>query len=205
LTVTDDAGCSKAFVFTGQTASCNGGPAASKTVEVTVAQPLSGARPPPIARVTALRASARCYRDARLGTPAARGRRAMRFSYRLSDAAAVRLTVRRRTGSPRWASCPARRGRTPLPYTDVSSRTEHGKAGENQTQIGPAPRTRAARRLQLVRKHAGARGTVTLRRLLAGTRLLPGTYVLTVVALDAAGHPTSERHVKFWVYSPRRR
>jgi 6-phosphogluconolactonase len=208
LTVTDDAGCSTAFVFTGQTASCNGGPAASRTVEVTVAS-ASAPIPTPVrtksARITALRASARCYRDARLDEAPARGRRAMRFNYRLSDAATVRLTVRRRTGSPRWTSCPARRGRTPLPYTDVRSRTEHGKAGENQTQIGSAARIRAARRLQLVRQRSRVHGRITLRRLLAGTRLLPGTYVLTVAALDAAGHPTSERHVKFWVYSPRRR
>jgi DNA-binding beta-propeller fold protein YncE len=36
VTVTDDEGCSTNFVFTGQTAYCNGRPAASKTVAVTV-------------------------------------------------------------------------------------------------------------------------------------------------------------------------
>jgi DNA-binding beta-propeller fold protein YncE len=52
LTVTDDAGCSTTLVFTGQTASCNGGPTAIKTLTVRVAQlptihitaPAAGAR-----------------------------------------------------------------------------------------------------------------------------------------------------------------
>ena len=43
LTVTDDAGCSTAFVFTGQTASCNAGPQAQTTRQLTIAPPT----PPP--------------------------------------------------------------------------------------------------------------------------------------------------------------
>jgi YVTN family beta-propeller protein len=39
LTVTDDQGCSTAFVFTGQTASCNGGPAARASQPVTISPP----------------------------------------------------------------------------------------------------------------------------------------------------------------------
>ena len=39
LTVTDDAGCSTTLVFTGQTASCNGGPSAEKTLTVRVSAP----------------------------------------------------------------------------------------------------------------------------------------------------------------------
>ena len=39
LTVTDDEGCSASFVFTGQTASCNGGPAARFKADVAVAAP----------------------------------------------------------------------------------------------------------------------------------------------------------------------
>ena len=52
LTVTDDAGCSTTLVFTGQTASCNGGPSAVKTLQIAVAErpsvqittPASGAK-----------------------------------------------------------------------------------------------------------------------------------------------------------------
>ena len=39
LTVTDNAGCSSAFVFTGETAYCNGGPQAQTTRQVTVPPP----------------------------------------------------------------------------------------------------------------------------------------------------------------------
>ena len=41
LTVTDDSGCSTAFVFTGQTASCNGGPQARVTNKVIIPPPPS--------------------------------------------------------------------------------------------------------------------------------------------------------------------
>jgi YVTN family beta-propeller protein len=46
LTVTDNAGCSTAVVFTGQTASCNGSSAARVVHVVTVASPSSMASPP---------------------------------------------------------------------------------------------------------------------------------------------------------------
>ncbi|MGH2872234.1 MAG: beta-propeller fold lactonase family protein [Solirubrobacteraceae bacterium] len=39
LTVTDDAGCSSAFVFTGETAYCNGGPQAQTTRQLTIPLP----------------------------------------------------------------------------------------------------------------------------------------------------------------------
>ncbi len=56
LTVTDNAGCSTTIVFTGQTVSCNGGPTAIKTLEITVAlpPPVPITRPqPPRVRITA--------------------------------------------------------------------------------------------------------------------------------------------------------
>jgi 6-phosphogluconolactonase len=45
LTVTDDSGCSTAFVFTGQTASCNGGPRARVSHKVTIPAPPSPPAP----------------------------------------------------------------------------------------------------------------------------------------------------------------
>jgi hypothetical protein len=57
LTVTDDEGCSTRFVFTGQTASCNGGPSARAQRTITVAAArdplelaLSGPKTQPLAR-----------------------------------------------------------------------------------------------------------------------------------------------------------
>jgi DNA-binding beta-propeller fold protein YncE len=45
LTVADDIGCSTTFVFTGQTAYCNGGPAATTTRTFTVSVPTSASTP----------------------------------------------------------------------------------------------------------------------------------------------------------------
>ena len=52
LTVTDDAGCSTAFVFTGQTASCNAGPQALTTRQLTIAPaaPVGPDREPGVGR-----------------------------------------------------------------------------------------------------------------------------------------------------------
>jgi hypothetical protein len=52
LTVTDDEGCSRAVVFTGQTASCTGSPDARVTHTVTVAMPPAGAAATPAATQT---------------------------------------------------------------------------------------------------------------------------------------------------------
>lgn len=61
LTVTDDAGCSTAFVFTGQTASCAGGPAATTTRTITIDPPR--ALPAGCGRSTAKLAPARASFD----------------------------------------------------------------------------------------------------------------------------------------------
>jgi YVTN family beta-propeller protein len=47
LTVTDNEGCSAGFSYTGQTASCNGGPAAVKTSQVSILPPPPPPPPPP--------------------------------------------------------------------------------------------------------------------------------------------------------------
>jgi PKD repeat protein len=48
LTVTDDVGCSTSLVFTGQTAYCNGGPAATTTRTFTVSVPTLPSTPVPV-------------------------------------------------------------------------------------------------------------------------------------------------------------
>ena len=127
----------------------------------------------------------------------------MRFTYRLTAAAPVRLTLRRRNGSPAWTSCPARRGKKPYPYTDVDTWNEDGRAGENRTDVGTAARTARARKVVVTRKRPHVRGTVSLKSMLRGKHLRAGTYVLAVASLDDTGRVTSERHVKFWVVRPR--
>ena len=64
LTVTDDGGCSTAFVFTGQTASCTGGPAATTTVVVGITSSSAGAGTGPLSpRFTHVFESARRWRE----------------------------------------------------------------------------------------------------------------------------------------------
>jgi hypothetical protein len=169
--------------------------------------PGQGGRPP-FGRISSAGATTRCYRNARLGEQPSRGERAMTFGYRLTAAAPVRLTVKRRNGSPTWRYCPPRRGKQPFPYTEVGSSEENGQAGENRTDIGSsarAARRRPVRRAGLTRSTPHAGGKVRLSQFLRGRRLTPGTYLLTVASLDEAGRVTSARNVKFWVIAPKRR
>jgi hypothetical protein len=64
LTVTDDAGCSTTFVFTGQTAYCNGGTAATTTRTFTVSLPtptVPAPAPVPAPVLSSLRVSPRTF------------------------------------------------------------------------------------------------------------------------------------------------
>jgi len=162
------------------------------------AQPAAPAR----AVVSDVTESARCYRNARLGDPPTQGRQAMSFSYRLSAASAVRLSVLRRTGSPHWRRCPPRRGHRPGHYGPVDSRTGPGAAGVNNTTIGSIASVRHRRRSpgRVVRRQARGRHTVTLAQL-SGRPLPAGTYILEVTALASSGAPVSRQHVKFWVFT----
>jgi hypothetical protein len=94
LTVTDDAGCSTAFVFTGQTAYCAGGPQALRTTTIVVpAAPTQKQRPTiKAARLTnkrfrvAAKATAISARKAPLGTT---------FRFTLSAAAKLQIVITR--------------------------------------------------------------------------------------------------------------
>jgi DNA-binding beta-propeller fold protein YncE len=108
LTVTDDEGCSTRFVFTGQTASCNGGPSAraQRTITVAAAPPLelalSGPKTQPLDR--AVKIDATCSTDC---TVTAKGRvrtegrsydlRKRSASLRALDVATLKVKVPRRT------------------------------------------------------------------------------------------------------------
>jgi hypothetical protein len=177
---------------------------ATVAIEVRAASQAPPAQPaaPTRADVSDVAESARCYRNARLGEPPKQGRQAMSFSYRLSAASTVRLSVLRRTGSPHWRRCPPRRGHQPGHYGPVDSRTGPGAAGVNNTTIGSTASVRKPRRSpgRVVRHQARGRHTLTLAQL-TGRPLPAGTYILQVVALDSSGAPVSRQHVKFWVFT----
>jgi DNA-binding beta-propeller fold protein YncE len=108
LTVADDAGCSTAFVFTGQTAYCNGGPQASRTTAIVVppARAIGAKREAPVISAASLtnnrfrvaaKATAISARKAPLGT---------RFRFTLSAAASLQITITRSApGLRRGRSC----------------------------------------------------------------------------------------------------
>lgn len=113
LTLTDDEGCSTAFVHTGQTASCNGGPSATAERSVSVRAP----DPPPAAAPTPPAPSSRVCRSGRnfslrLPRPP-RGRRIASAVVRLNG---KRVRVRTRRGRPVSARIDLR-GRKPGRYT----------------------------------------------------------------------------------------
>jgi subtilisin-like proprotein convertase family protein len=119
---------------------------------------------------------------------------AVTVSYLLSEDATVSYQVARRVDSARWRDCPGPRiGGRPGRYENAGSRTEPTQAGMIRRALpaaGAASATTAAR--------AGHR-RVSLATLLQGARLRQGTYLLTVVARDAAGGRSAVERSKFWV------
>jgi DNA-binding beta-propeller fold protein YncE len=113
LTVTDDGGCSSAFVFTGQTALCNGSPAAITTRQLVV-----GAPPPPPPDTTPptetlLKLTPTAFRAARSG-PSIAAKTGTTVSYTVSEAAVTSFKVERAVqGVKRGHTCvrPSRRTR----------------------------------------------------------------------------------------------
>ena len=135
LTVTDDAGCSTGFVFTGQTAYCNGGPQASRTTTIVVppAGAIGAKREPPVISAASLtnkrfrvaaKATAISARKAPLGT---------RFRFTLSAAARLQITITR--------SAPGlRRGRSCLAPT-ATLRRAHAKRCSRVLTVGTLTRS----------------------------------------------------------------
>jgi YVTN family beta-propeller protein len=210
LTVTDGEGCSTAFVFTGQTASCTGSSRASAAEPVTVAASqapalLQRALVAPL--ISGLRARSKCVSHASLAGAPSSGAGGLAFSYTLNEQASVLYVVKRRDGSPGRRTCAPASGREPGNYTDVGGVVGPGAAGANGVSLGsaarsPAGRRRAGRtmRLHLMRPGlAVGRHDVTLAQLAQGKQLASGTYVLLARATNAAGQHSNDAMVKFFV------
>jgi DNA-binding beta-propeller fold protein YncE len=168
LTVIDDAGCSTAFVFTGQTAYCNGSPQASKTITINVpAAPASTSGPPAItaASLTNTRfrvgskATAISARSAPVGTT-------IRFT--LSVAANVQITITRSAGG-------LRRGHKCLAPT-LRLRRAHAK-----------PCTRALTVGRLTRNEPKGADRVAFSGRIGRRALAPRAYHAVLSASDASG------------------
>ncbi len=215
LTVSDSGGCSTTFVFTGQTALCNGSSRASVVEPVTVASAASGspasaapavkAPSPPI--VSQLRARSRCVARVQLAGAPSSGSGGLAFSYTLNESASVLYVVKRRDGSPGRRTCGPAPGRTPGSYSEIGGVIGPGLTGANGVTLGsaasvPAAHVRTGRtiRLHLARAAmATGRHSVTLAQIAQGKQLAPGTYVLLVRATDSAGQRSNDATVKFFV------
>ena len=98
LTVTDNAGCSTAFVFTGQTASCNGNPAAATTRTVVVPATVSKLKVTPKKFSLAGRTvNGKCVKPTskNAGNQHCKRRIGLKVSYTLDGATIVTFTLKR--------------------------------------------------------------------------------------------------------------
>ena len=123
LRVTDDEGCSTKFVYTGQTASCNGSGVASVTRTVTVTQPAPPDLPP---MITSLKVKPKSFSADSTPTPLSKARSGATILVTLSEDATVKLRIRanppRRTGGhvpahPRAFERQLSEGKNSVPFT----------------------------------------------------------------------------------------
>jgi hypothetical protein len=134
LTVTDDAGCSTAFVFTGQTAYCNGGPQASRTTTIVVPPAGASGAKTEAPVISAASLTNKRFRVAAKATAiSARRPLGTRFRFTLSAAARLQITITR--------SAPGlRRGRSCLAPT-ARLRRGHAKRCSRALTVGTLTRS----------------------------------------------------------------
>jgi DNA-binding beta-propeller fold protein YncE len=163
LTVTDNEGCSSVQIFTGQSVSCNGGGAAVTSAKVDTPPALTG-----------LRATNRRFAVA--SARRKRVKRGTRFRYRLSEAARVTFTIRRKKSGRRVGkACKPktrknRKRRKCVRLVRVGSFSKSAKAGLNRTRF-----------------------TGRIR----GRKLKRGSYKVIAVARDSAGGKSRPRSASF--------
>jgi hypothetical protein len=130
--------------------------------------------------------SPRCIRDSG-------GSAAVTLRYLLSEDATVTYEVARRVDSARWHTCPRlAAGGRPGAYERIQSMTEPTPAGT----VRRGPLARPARTTRTV---PAGRRAVALADLVQDASLTRGTYLVTVLARDAAGNRSTVARTKFWV------
>ena len=182
LTVTDNEGCSTSFVFTGQTAFCNGSSSAATPQEVTVAAPLPLDASPPANATTPVTDSApvlssmgvshRCMRSR--SKKASRSR--LKLKYNLSEDAAVTISIRRRASTRKaFRKCPSSRSgkkkpgevQQPGKYTEVETVTQPAKAGDNNASLSLSRKSskKKSKKSRSARSKRSARSRAVVSRL----------------------------------------
>lgn len=168
LTLTDNEGCSTAFVFTGQTASCNGGPVASATTTLAVTKPI----------FTRVSQSARRWR-AGAGQP--------HISRKLPIGTTFRFTLNE-PASARFAFTQVRAGRR------VGSKCLPPTARNRRRRV--CKRTITAGVLSFS-AHAGVNRVRFKGRISRRKQLKPGRYTLVMTARDSNRASAASRRLSF--------
>jgi hypothetical protein len=198
------------------TATSSDGQAGTASVEYTVVAPAAApqatpqaqapvASPPapkPIAPVLSdLQVLHSCLRKVSLSTPHP-GSKGLAVSFDLSEAASVSYVVERREDSAARGQCPSSRpsrphdGGQPGTYKEVGAGQQPGAAsGGNTTDIGSA--TAAGAHAQQTGHSTSGEHHVSLAGL--SRHLAPGTYIISVVATNAAGESSARALAYFWV------
>jgi chitodextrinase len=110
LTVTDDEGCSDAFVFTGQTASCTGSPSGQATHSVTFpAPPAASPSPTPAPLPASRQAIERFTLDGPCVRRARDGKARIGLRLLLAEAGSVAIQVDRAVTAKQTGRCPKRK------------------------------------------------------------------------------------------------
>lgn len=149
---------------------------------------------PPV--ITNALLSRRCATRAALNADTSAGS-SLHFSYTLNETAKVEYTVSRRVGSPVWTSCPARRGHSPGTYEASYTSNGFGLTGLNGVAVTASTHVTAYGR-------RGLKHSLTLAAVIADARgtaqnLRPGTYLISVIAVNAQGERSQRATLKFWV------
>jgi hypothetical protein len=116
------------------------------------------------------------------------------ISYKLDEPATITFTVLRRYDSPAWRKCPARRGKKSYAYEPEWAATQSAESGAHNVGVG----ARAARAAQ------PSRHVIALAAAIADSHpddvdLRPGTYLLTITAVNKEGGMSAPQTIKFWV------
>jgi len=175
LTVTDDQGCSQTFLFTGQTAYCNGSATARTQRTVTIARDTTA---PKITRAVADPARFAVAARSRGAQRRRRPARGTTFRYTLSEPARARFVLRRATRGRRAGG----RCRRPTPRNRTRRRCTLLRRAGTLTHQGAAGRN--ARRFS---------GRIRRRA------LKPGRYTATLTATDRAGNRSRPARIRFRV------
>jgi len=166
LTVTDDEGCSTALVFTGETASCTGSPAARIAHTVSVAAPAPPAPPAPAPAAVVRQAIERFTLDARCVRLGRDGKAPIGLRLLLAKPGAVQVQVYRATKATNGTICP--------------------KLNPHAHYPGPLRKVTA---LPNVATQPAVAASVS-RRVTRSFELRPGLYRIGVRAYDSGGRLT---------------